>query len=113
MLAKAKRKSSTRRVENKRNVATSTGRNNKTTAVTSQRRNASSNSVDNGIKILEFAIKNRISVSRASVQKGRGRNYISDIKANLSVNQKAGNISKTQYTTFSNLYKQYKREVLG
>jgi hypothetical protein len=73
------------------------------------KRNPSVNSIENGIKILELAIKKNISASRAAKQKGHGRNYISDIRARVSENYTTGNINKLQYSTFVGLYKQYER----
>lgn len=94
---KSKKKSSTRTESKNRKVAANS------------KRNPSVNSIENGIKILEFAIKRNISASRSAVQKGFGRNYISDIRARVSENYQNGNINKTQYSTFVGLYKQYEK----
>ena len=75
----------------------------------SSKRNPSVNSIENGIKILELAIKKSISVSRAAKQKGFGRNYVSDIRARVSENYKSGNINRTQHSMFVKLYKQYEK----
>jgi sulfur transfer complex TusBCD TusB component (DsrH family) len=75
----------------------------------SRKRNPSVNSIENGIKILELAIKRNLSASRAATQKGFGRNYISDIRARVSENYSSGNINKVQYATFVGLYKQYEK----
>lgn len=97
-LTKSKKNNSSARVESK---------NRKTAA--SSKRNPSVSSIENGIKILEMAIKRNISASRAATQKGFGRNYISDIRARVSENYSNGNINKTQYSTFVGLYKQYEK----
>lgn len=73
------------------------------------KRNPSVNSIENGIKILEHAIKKNVSASLAAKQKGFGRNYISDIRARVSENYATGNINKVQYSTFVGLYKQYEK----
>jgi len=73
------------------------------------KRNPSVNSIENGIKILEHAIKKNVSASLAAKQKGFGRNYISDIRARVSENYTSGNINKIQHSTFVGLYKQYEK----
>ena len=74
-------------------------------------RTNSVNSLENGITILKYAIKNRISVSAASNANDRGKNYISDIKARLEENYKSRNISRELYNTFKSLNKQYQKLV--
>jgi len=96
-LTKNKKRSSSSKIESK------------SKKVASGKRNPSANSIENGIKILEVAIKRNISASRAATQKGFGRNYISDIRARVSENYSSGNINKTQYSTFVGLYKQYEK----
>lgn len=64
-------------------------------------------SVETGVKILKKAIKNKISLSEASRQSNRGRNYVSDIKARITENYKNKNVSKETYNEFKTLAKEY------
>lgn len=66
-------------------------------------------SLENGIRIVKSAIKRKTSLSAASNAAGRGKNYISDIKARLEVNYKSRNISKELYSSFKALNKQYEK----
>lgn len=75
----------------------------------SNKRSASVNSIENGIEILEYAIKKNLSASGSAREKGFGRNYISDIRARLMENYSSKNITRIQYSTFSSLYKQYEK----
>jgi hypothetical protein len=75
------------------------------------RRTSSVSSLENGIRIMKYAIKRRTSLSAASNADGRGKNYISDIKARLEENYKSKNISRDLYTTFKSLNKQYQSAV--
>lgn len=81
----------------------------KTTPVNSRRANSIA-SLNNGIAILRNAIQNNISVSAAAKASGRGRNYISDIKARIEENFKSNNISKTLYNTFNSLSTRYDKK---
>ncbi len=73
------------------------------------RRTTSVISLENGIKILKLAIKRKISLSAASKDSGRGKNYISDIKARLEENYRSKNISKDLYSNFKSLNKEYEK----
>ena len=64
-------------------------------------------SVKNGIKILKKAIKNNISLSEASRQSDKGRNYVSDIKLRIQDNKKKKLVSKELFQEFNTLMKQY------
>ncbi len=117
-LTKAKKNTSSRVVASKSRKAASSKRtpvSSKRTPVSSKRtpvsskRNPSVNSIENGVKILEMAIKRNISASRAAIQKGFGRNYISDIKARVEENCLNGHINKTQRSTFEALYRRYEK----
>jgi len=79
------------------------------TAVKTLRRSSSVVSLENGIKILKLAIRRKISLSAAAKDSGRGKNYISDIKARLEENYKSKNISKELYTSFKSLNKDYEK----
>lgn len=81
----------------------------KSTAKTSIRRSTSVVSLENGIKILKLAIKRKISLSAAAKDSGRGKNYISDIKARLEENYKSKNITKELYSNFKSLNKEYEK----
>lgn len=93
---------SRRRASNRSERRTSTAR-------VSAQRNPSQVSIENGIKILQTAIKRRISLSEASRTHKKGRNYLSDVKARVSDNLKKKNISREQYSNFNNLVKQYSK----
>jgi len=64
-------------------------------------------SVETGVKILRKAIKNNISLSKASKESKKGRNYVSDIKARITENYKKKNVSKETYNEFRTLAKEY------
>lgn len=74
-------------------------------------RRSSSVSLENGIKIVKYAIKHKLSLSEASRQNGKGKNYVSDIKARLEENRKSGNISKNLFDIFRSVSKQYEKTV--
>lgn len=74
-------------------------------------RTSSATSLENGIKILKYAIRKKVSLSAASNANERGKNYISDIKARLEENYKSKNISRDVYNTFKSLNKQYEKVV--
>ena len=74
--------------------------------------NRKSNSVislENGISVLRYAIRKNKSVSAAAIEKGHGRNYVSDIKARLEENYRSKNITRDLYTTFKTLNREYER----
>ena len=77
----------------------------------SNRRTSSVTSLENGIRIMKYAIKRKTSLSAASNADGRGKNYISDIKARLEENYKSKNISRDLYSEFKALSKQYEKTV--
>ncbi len=77
----------------------------------SARRSSSVISLENGIRIMKYAIKHKSSLSAASYADGRGKNYISDIKARLEENYKSKNISRELYTSFKSLGKQYQKSI--
>jgi len=68
-------------------------------------------SLENGINVLNYAIKKKISVSAAAKQNKFGRNYISDIKARLEENYKSKNITRELYSSFKTLNKEYQKVV--
>lgn len=68
-------------------------------------------SLENGINVLKYAIKKKISVSAAAKENKFGRNYISDIKARLEENYKSKNITKELYSSFKTLNKEYQKVV--
>lgn len=80
-------------------------------ATKSNRRTSSVTSLENGIRILKYAIKRKTSLSAASKADDRGKNYISDIKARLEENYKSKNISRDLYNEFKSLNKQYEKTV--
>lgn len=69
------------------------------------------NSLENGINVLKYAIKKKISVSAAAKENKFGRNYISDIKARLEENYKSKNITRELYSSFKTLNKEYQKVV--
>jgi len=78
---------------------------------TASKKTNSINSLENGIEVLRYAIKKKLSVSAASKVKGHGRNYISDIKARLEENYKSKNITRELYSSFRTLNKEYQKVV--
>lgn len=75
------------------------------------RRSSSVTSVENGIKILKYAIRHKSSLTTASRANGRGKNYISDIKARIEDNYNSKNISRDLFRSFMTLQKQYEKTV--
>jgi hypothetical protein len=75
------------------------------------KKTSSINSLENGIRILKYAIKHKTSLSAASNADGRGKNYISDIKTRLEENYKSKNITKELYGSFKTLKKQYEKVI--
>lgn len=104
------KKRTVRPVREKRVVSTTKVKTSKSTKRTTNRK-SSVISLENGIKIVKHAIDKKISLSSASNANGKGKNYISDIKARLEVNYKSKNISKNLYDSFKRLNKQYQKEV--
>lgn len=64
-------------------------------------------SVQTGIQILNYATKNKTSISEAARKNGLGRNYVSDVKARIDNNYKKKSISKELYDSFKNSSKNY------
>lgn len=64
-------------------------------------------SVETGIKILNYAIKKKISVSSAAEANDRGRNYVSDIKARIDKNYKNRSIGRDLYNSFKSTNRAY------
>ena len=77
---------------NKRRTSASARKSTNRTSVS--KKTNSVNSIENGISVLKYAIKKKLSVSAAAKQNGFGRNYISDIKARLEENYKCKNITR-------------------
>jgi hypothetical protein len=66
-------------------------------------------SVETGIKLLKYAIKNKTSVSEAARENGFGRNYVSDIKARIDNNYKKRSINRELYDSFKSSSKSYEK----
>jgi hypothetical protein len=64
-------------------------------------------SVENGIKILKTAIKQKLSLSEASRRHNFGRNYLSDVKSRITTHYKKRNIDTETYKNFNTLLKTY------
>lgn len=92
-------------VRNRRTSSKTTRR----TASKVQNRNTSVESIENGIKIIQSALRKGISISAAAKAAGRGKNYVSDIKARIEENYKSRNISRALYSSFNSLNKQYEK----
>lgn len=83
----------------------------RTTRNQKTKKTSSINSLENGIRIMKYAIKHKTSLSAASNADGRGKNYISDIKTRLEENYKSRNITKELYGSFKSLRKQYEKAI--
>lgn len=83
----------------------------RTTRNQKTKKTSSINSLENGIRIMKYAIKHKTSLSAASNADGRGKNYISDIKTRLEENYKSRNITKELYGSFKFLRKQYEKAI--
>lgn len=69
-------------------------------------------SVETGIKVLNTAIRKKVSLTEASQRfHGKGKNYVSDIKARISDNVKKGNITKKAASEFTSLVRKYESVV--
>lgn len=66
--------------------------------------------LNNCIGILNLAIKKGRGVSWAAVERGFGKNYLSDVKMSLQERIDSGRFSKKDAATFRTLYNQYQRE---
>jgi hypothetical protein len=66
-------------------------------------------SVENGIKVIKYAIKNKTSVSEAARENGHGRNYVSDIKARIDNNFKNRSITRELYDSFKSHSRSYEK----
>jgi hypothetical protein len=64
-------------------------------------------SVQTGIQILNYATKNKTSISEAARKSGFGRNYVSDVKARIDSNFKKKSITRELYDSFKNSSKNY------
>lgn len=64
-------------------------------------------SVETGIKVVTTAIRNKVSLTEASRMLGKGKNYVSDIKARIADNLKKKNIDRKTADTFKSLVKKY------
>ena len=64
-------------------------------------------SVENGIKIVNTAIRKKVSLTKAAKLQGFGKNYVSDIKARITYNVKNKNIDSKTANTFKTLVKEY------
>lgn len=66
-------------------------------------KNNTEKSVNNGVKIVKNAIKQNLSLSEAARQLGFGRNYVSDVRLRLNDNFVKNNVSRNNYSRFTNL----------
>lgn len=65
-------------------------------------------SVETGIKVVNTAIRKKVSLTYASQELfGKGKNFVSDIKARISENVTKGNVSKKVANEFKSLVKKY------
>jgi hypothetical protein len=87
-----------------RKTSTTNNTTRKTTKVTKTRTEVS---VENGMRILQTAIKGNLSLSEASRRNSLGRNYLSDVKARIKENYKNKKINRETYQNFSMLLKTY------
>jgi hypothetical protein len=67
----------------------------------------SQSSVETGIRVIETATKERISLSEASRQHNKSRNFVSDIKQRLEDNYSKRNINRETYRAFNRALKVY------
>lgn len=63
--------------------------------------------IDNAIKIIDYAIKNNISVNEASEKNGFANTYLKNIKAMVYQRFNEGNLDINLYKKFQNAYKNY------
>jgi hypothetical protein len=69
--------------------------------------NPSHNAIDNAVKIIRTAVKDRTSLSTSSQKHGFGKNYVSDVKARVKDSYRRRAITREHFNTFNSLYKQY------
>jgi hypothetical protein len=105
---KKMKKSSTKKQVKKTVSKTKTSTKKQTPASASDK---SVKSVENGIKVIQYAIKNKTSISEAARKNGHGRNYVSDIKARIEKNYKSRSIKRELYNSFKSLSKTYDKTV--
>ena len=88
-------------------TSTSRNTNSKSTRTKMVTKTRTQSSVENGIKILQTAIKGKLSLSEASRRNSFGRNYLSDVKARIKENYRNKKIDRETYQNFSALLKTY------
>lgn len=74
---------------------------------TTNKKTSTQRSVETGIKIINTALKKKISLITASRMHNLGKNYVYDIKANIAKNYKKNNLDAKTYNTFNSLMKEY------
>lgn len=75
--------------------------------VTTTTKTSTQRSVETGIKIINTALKKKVSLITASRMHNLGKNYVYDIKANILKNYKKNNLDTKTYNTFNSLIKEY------
>jgi len=75
--------------------------------MTKTRKTPTQKSVETAIKVVKNALKKNVSLTASSKEFGKGKNYVSDVKARLASNLRKKNVDKETATTFKTLQKQY------
>ncbi len=65
--------------------------------------------IQNSIKIINTAVKKRISLTSASIASGFGKNYVSDVKLTLDESIDAKRITKQEAKLFKTAIKEYEK----
>ena len=65
------------------------------------------NSINNGIKIINLAIRKNLSVSSSAIELGYGKNYISDILRHIDKNLDKGFITQMEFDSFKKVHQEY------
>jgi len=64
--------------------------------------------IENAVEVIDYAIKNQVSVKEASVKCGLSDTYIKNVKADVYKSRKKGTISDTNYNMFETVYAKYR-----
>ena len=65
------------------------------------------------LQIIRKALKNRLSLTQASISEGYGKNYVSNVKLTLQDGLKSRRVSKQEASEFKTALKAYEKAILA
>ena len=69
--------------------------------------------IANSIEIINLALKKNLSLTRASIEKGRGKNYVSNVKLTLVDSVDSKRVSKKDANEFKKAIKAYEKGIMA